>query len=84
MRVHFMHRHVHNTVVMMEEGNLPLSRCPRCDLQVSRKALNGRHLGTVQCQKGAERKQRRLTETETQKNTETAFLAYGKLMAAVS
>ena len=69
MRVHFVHRHVHNTVVMLEEGNLPLPQCPRCDLQVSRKALNGHHLGTLQCHKGAERKQRRLTETETRKNT---------------
>ena len=68
---------------MLKEGNLPLPRCPRCNLQVSRKALNGRHLGTLQCQKGAERKRRRLTETETRKNTERAFHAYGKPMAAV-
>ena len=26
----------------------------RCDMQVPRKALNGRHLGTAQCAKGAE------------------------------
>ena len=24
MRVHFVHRHVHDTVVILEEGNLPL------------------------------------------------------------
>ena len=29
MRVHFVHRHVHDTVVILEEGNLPLPRCPR-------------------------------------------------------
>ena len=58
MRVHFLHRHVHNTMVKLEEGNLPLPRCPRCNLQVSRKALNGCHLETSQCKKGAERKQR--------------------------
>ena len=48
MRVHFVHRHVHNTGVILEEGTLPLPRCPRCDLQVSRKALNRRHLETSQ------------------------------------
>ena len=32
MRVHFVHRHVHDRVVILEEGNLPLPRCPRCDL----------------------------------------------------
>ena len=84
MRVHFVHRHVHDTVVMLEEGNLPLPRCPRCDLQVTRKALNGRHMGTLQCKKGAERKQRRLAETETRENAERAFHAYGKPMEAVS
>ena len=49
MRVHFVHRHIHNTVVILEEGNLPLPRCPRCDLQVSRKSLNRRNLETNQC-----------------------------------
>ena len=64
MRVHFMHRHVNDTVVILEEGNLPLPRCPQCDLQVSRKVLNGRHLGTSQCRTGTERKGRRLAEAE--------------------
>ena len=84
MRVHFVHRHVHDTVVMLEEGNLPLPRCPCCNLQVTRKALNGRHLGTLQCKKGAERKRRRLAKTETRENAERAFHAYGKPMEAVS
>ena len=60
MRVHFVHRHVQDTVVMLEEGNLPHPRCPRCDMQVPIKALNGRQLGTAQCKNGAERKRRRL------------------------
>ena len=64
MRVHFVHRHVHNTVVILEEVNLPLPQCPRCDLQVSRKALNGRHLEIGQCRKGSEQKQRRLAAAE--------------------
>ena len=59
-------------------------RCPRCDLQVPRKALNGRHLGTLQCKNGAEGKRRRLAETETRENSKWAFHAYGKLMEAVS
>ena len=84
MRVHFVYRHVHATVVMLEEGNLPLPRCPRCDLQVPRKALNERHLGTFQCKKGAEQKRRRLAETETREYTERALHAYGKPMEAVS
>ena len=84
MRVHFMHRHVQDTVVMLEEGNFPHPRCARCYMQVPRKALNGRHLGTAQCEKGAEQKRRRLAETETRENLERAFHAYGQPMEAVS
>ena len=84
MRVNFLHRHVQDTVVVLEEGNLPHPRCPRCDLQVPRKALNGSHLGTAQCMKGAERKRRRLAEKETRVNSERVFHAYRKPMEAVS
>ena len=83
MRVHFVHRHIHDTVVMLEEGNLPLPRCPRCGLQVTRKALNGHRRGTLQCKKGVELKLLRLAETETRENAERAFHTYGKPMKAV-
>ena len=84
MRVHFVHRHVHDTVVILEEGNLALPRCPRCNLQVSRKALNGRHLGTSQCRTGTERKRQRLAEAEMRVTSEKAFHAYGIQMRAVT
>ena len=79
-----MHRNVHDTVVLLEEGNLPLPRFPRCDLQVSRKALNGRHLETNQCRTGAERKLLRLAAVEGEAATERAFHTYGKKMRAVT
>ena len=84
MRVHFVHRHVHKTVVILEEGNLPLPCCPRCDLQVSMKALNGRHLDTNQCKTGAERKLWRLAVAEVETTVEKVFHAYGKKMQAVT
>ena len=77
MWVHFVHWHVLDTVVMLEEGNFPHPRCTRCDMQVLRRALNGRHPGTAQCAKGVERKRRRLDETKTRENSERAFEAYG-------
>ena len=84
MRVHFVHRHVLDTVVTLEEGNLPHPQCAKCDMQVPCRALNGRHPGTAQCAKGAERKRRRLAETETRENSEWAFEAYGALIKSVS
>ena len=79
-----MHRHVHDTVVILEEVNLPLPRCPRWDLQVSGKALNGRHLETNRCKQGAERKKRRLAAAEVETTLEKAFHAYGKKMRVVT
>ena len=49
MWVHLVHRHVQDTVVMLEAGNFPHPRCVRCNMQVPRKALNVRHMGTAQC-----------------------------------
>ena len=49
MGVNFVHRHVQDTAVMLEKGNLPHPRCPRCDLHVPRKTLNGHHLVKAQC-----------------------------------
>ena len=76
MRGHFVHRHVHNTVFILEEGNLPLPQCPQCDLRVSRRALNGHHLGTSQSRTGTEWKRRRLAEAEMRVTSEKAFHAY--------
>ena len=84
MRVHFLHRHVLDTVVIMEEGNLPHPRCARCDVLVPRRGLNSRHPATVQCTRGAERKRRRPAEAETRESLERAFGAYGKPIHNVS
>ena len=73
MQVHFVHRHVLNTVVMLEEGNSSHPRYPGCYMQVPRRALNWHHLETAQCAKGAERKRRRLDEMETRENSERSF-----------
>ena len=78
------HRHVLDTMVMLEEGNSPHPRYARCDMQVPQKALNGRHLGTAQCAKGLERKRQWLDETETRENLEQSFKAYGEPMETVS
>ena len=42
MRVHFWRRHVRDTIIILEEGNLPHPRCENCDMFVPWRALNGR------------------------------------------
>ena len=84
MRVHFLYRHLFDTVVILEEGNLPHPRCARCDMLVPRMALNGRYPATAQCAIGAERKRRRLAEAETKESLERAFEAYGSPLENVT
>ena len=62
MRVHFLHRHVRDTVVVLEEVNLPHPRFPRCDMMVPWHALNWKHLATAQCARGGEQKIRQIME----------------------
>ena len=49
LRVRFAHHHTRYTIVILEERNQPYPRCPQCDMLVSNKALNGRHLTTALC-----------------------------------
>ena len=62
MRVHLWRRHVQDTVIILEEGNLPHSRCENCNMLVPWRSLNGRHKDTAICRSGAERKRRQDTE----------------------
>ena len=43
MRMHFWQWHFRDTMVILEEGNLPHPRCPLCDMLVPWRALNGTH-----------------------------------------
>ena len=47
------------------------------------RTLNGKHKGTAMCKIGAERKIRRLEETELRESTEMDFEAYGKQLKTV-
>ena len=70
MRIHFLHRHFLDTVVIMEDGNLPHPQCTRCNMMVPRRELKGRHPVTAQCARGDDWKRRRLAEAELKESTE--------------
>ena len=84
MRVHFFHRHVQDTVIILEEGNLPRPRCPQCDMLVPWHALNRRHLSSYQCANGAERNHIRLAEEYMRESFESIFQAYGEPLDTVT
>ena len=60
--VHFFHRYVQGTIIILEEGNPPHPRYPQYNILVTWCTLNRRNLVTAQRAKGEERKRRRLSE----------------------
>ena len=78
MRVNLWHRHGRDTVVILEEGNLPHPLCPLCDILVPWKSLNEMHRRTAQCTQGAEWKRRQLAAEEDKEVTVRDFSAYGR------
>ena len=85
MRAHFLHHNVRDTVIIREEGNFLHPQCPRCNILVPWKAINGRNVTSAQFAKGAERKIWRLVEEDMQESVERDFQAYSRpLETAVS
>ena len=70
-------------VIILEEGNLPHPRCPRCNMLVLWRALNGSHKNIEICRSGAEKKRRRLAEAEVRDSAEIAFKIYGEQLQKV-
>ena len=84
LRVNFFHRHVRDTMVILEEVNLPHPRCPRCDMMTPLKDLNIRHTTTAQCAKWSDQKQSCLTAEEMRESTARAFQACNSLIETVT
>ena len=77
VRIHFWHRHVRDTLVILKELNLPFPRCPLGDMLMPWRSLNGIHRRTAQFRKGMERKLWRLALEEERAVTSREFSAYG-------
>ena len=72
-----------DTIIILEEGNLPHPRCENCEMFVPWRALNGCHKSTMMCKSGAERKRWRLVEAEIRESKEMDFEVYGKQIESV-
>ena len=84
MMANFWHRHVMDTVVILEEGNLPHPWCPLCEMLVTWKALNGTHRRTAQYTWGEKRRRQRSAAEEEREVTTRAFIAYGRPLEMVT
>ena len=68
-------------IFILDEGNQPYPRFTKCDMFVSHKSLNGRHLVKFFFQRGEERKRCRLAEEKERAGTELAITVYEILLA---
>ena len=76
MKVQLWHRHIRDTVVILEEGNTPQPQCSLCDVLLTWRSLNGMYWRIEQYKRGVERKKRRLAAEEEREVTARAFSAY--------
>ena len=60
--IYFMHWHMRDAIVILEEGNLPHPPCPDCAMFVLWAALNKRHTTTAFCARVIDSKRRQLEE----------------------
>ena len=70
--------------MILEEGNLPYPRCPKCDIFVLQWALNFRHPSTDLFRRVEERKHHRLAADEARVGSATALTAYGIPLVPIS
>ena len=78
IRVQLWHQNVWDTVVIMEDGNLPHSKSPLWDMLIPCQSLDGLKNSTAQFNKESERKRRRLTVKGARAVTSRVFSAYGR------
>ena len=84
MRIHFWNRHILDTVLILDEGNLSHITCPLCDMMFPWRSLNRQHQHKSQCKKGAERKRSWLTSYEERSVTSRSFSSYGSPLEMVT
>lgn len=81
MRQHFLNRHREHSVTILEEG--PLPHCPSCNMQVSHRALNGKHLSTARCKSYTARRKRYELYDRMAEAQDVAFTSNGQTLDRV-
>jgi hypothetical protein len=84
LRRHFAHRHYHDKLCILEEGQVPLPKCERCGMHVSYLALNRGHFDTAYCRIGADRVRQRHALEDVRRACEVVFTVNGVPLEGVS
>ena len=84
LQIHFVHRHMQNTVVITEEGNRPQPRFLDCDIFVPWAELNCCYPTMTLFSRGLDKKKRRIVKKDDRVGTVKAFRAYDRPLETVS
>ena len=76
VRVYLLNRNMWDTVIIVEEVNLPHPGFNFCEMLLLWAVLNGCHPNTTKCTKGVGRKWNKMSVEEIQESTEQYFRAY--------
>jgi hypothetical protein len=82
LRRHFVFKHPHHHITILEEGLLP--RCDSCDMHVPATALARGHGVTLLCHQWHVLKQKRTAEEDIRKAREVVFSKRGAPLESVS
>ena len=83
LHIHFLHRNVRDTVIVMKEVNLPHPWCPSCDMLLLWVVLIDSQPSTKQCEKGVKQKWHIMATDKIQDSTERDYIAYGRPLNSV-
>jgi hypothetical protein len=81
MRKHFRSRHLHDTIIVEEEGQSPLPRCEKCGLFQS--SVGPKHQATLDCQQFTKSFKRRKEAKVQKAANETVFKINGRPIKCV-
>jgi hypothetical protein len=83
LRKHFRLRHLEDTIIIKEEGPLPLLRCNLCGF-FSKTASTPRHQGSAECRNFAEKRHRHFQQKQQEIAREISFNVNGEKIDKVS
>lgn len=81
MRQHFIHRHFHDKIIIMEEGSL--ERCHLCGMFCTPLLLAGRHQESTVCKKGAKQNQQKQLDLQCIRAFRRTFQIQDQLIKTV-
>ena len=53
LQLHYIHRHLEDTIVVLNKGPFPHSLCNQCNILLTQKIMLARHLGTKILKRGS-------------------------------